>query len=88
MKKCKKLFSYSLECNGEEIELKSNIEGKPLFIGCKNSYDMAEACRVLASKMMELAHEYEHEKDFCAPEYDGAARNEQIEKMRKLGGIY
>lgn len=84
MKKYKKLFSYSFRDYGEHISVSLDDRNTPLFIGCKNNADMAEACRVLAAEMLERAHQFDHAKDFCAPEYDDAARDKQIEKMKKM----
>lgn len=84
MRKYRTLFSYSFRDYGDEISVALDDRDTPLFIGSHNDYDMAEACRVLAAEMLESAHQFEHAKDFVAPEFDNEHREKQIDKLREL----
>ena len=44
---------------------------------------MATACQCLAAHLLEMAHDYEHAKDFCAPEFDKEHREIQLDKVRQ-----
>lgn len=82
MKKNCTLFSCSVSKNG--CDLVASLDGRPIFIGCANTKDAADACLCIAEKMLEMAHLYNHAKDFCAPEYDNEEKEKQIEKLRNI----
>lgn len=84
MNNYKTLFSYSFQDYGDHIALLLNNRNTHIFIGNRSNNDMAEACRVLAAEMLEVAHQFENAKGVCAPEFDKEAREIQIDKVRKI----
>lgn len=74
-------FSCSVSQTG--YDLTASIDGRPVFIGCANTRDAADACIYLAEKLLEMAHLHEHSRDFCAPEYDKQEKEKQLEKLRE-----
>ena len=84
MNNYKTLFSYSFQDCGDHIALLLNNRNTPIFIGNRSNNDMAEACRVLAAEILEVAHQFEHAEEFCASEFDKEAREIQLDKVRKI----
>lgn len=84
MKNYRTLFSYSFQDYGDHIALLRDNRNTPIFIGNHSNNDMAEACRVLAAEILEVAHQFEHAEEFCAPEFDKEAREIQLGKVRKI----
>lgn len=82
MKNFRRLFSYSFRDYGDHVAVFLDDMETPLFLGSHTDSDMAEACRVLAAELLESAHQFDHAKDFCAPEFDKEHREKQIEELR------
>ena len=83
MRKYKTLMSFSFRDYGTDLSVFDDDNPVPLFMGCNNNMDKAEGCRVLAAYLLEVAHTYDHAKDFCAPEFDNEQREKQLDELRK-----
>ena len=83
MKKYKKLISFSFRDYGDCAGVWDDRRKTFIFLGDSgNSQDMATACQCLAGYLLEMAHNYEHAKDFCAPEFDKEHREIQLDAVR------
>lgn len=84
MRTYKTLFSYSFRDYGDHVAVFLDDRKTLLFLGSHTDSDMAEACRVLAAELLESAHQFDHAKDFCAPEFDKEHREKQLDKLREI----
>lgn len=53
-------------------------------LGSPSASNIGDCCRALAAEMLKIAHNCDHAKDFCAPEYDKEEKEKQIEKLRDI----
>lgn len=84
MKKYKTLASFSFRDYGDSAGVWDDKRGSFIFLGNSgNLQDMATACQCLAAHLLEMAHDYEHAKDFCAPEFDKEHCEIQLDKVRQ-----
>lgn len=85
MKKYKALVSFSFRDYGNHSGVWRDGCNTAICMGsvCRPD-DMAIYCRSLSAYLLEMAHQYDHAKDFCAPEFDKQHREMQLEKVRQL----
>lgn len=83
MKKYKTLMSFSFRDYGTNLSVIDDKSPVPLFMGCNNNMDKADALRFLAAYLLQYAHEYDHAKDFCSTEFDKEQREKQLDELRK-----
>ena len=84
MKKYKTLMSFSFREDKDSLGVFNDNTNSFIFLGNPgNMQDMATACQCLAGYLLEMAHNYEHAKDFCAPEFDKEHREIQLDKVRQ-----
>ena len=70
----KRGFAYAVEISNDETSVVEFLNGKelktPVYIGCNNTSDLAQACRIAAYKLLERAEIIMHSKEFMPPEID------------------
>lgn len=84
MKNYKTVCSFSFRDYGHMAGVWRDKCKQPICMGLSNdAHDMASYCRALAGTLLEMAHQYDHNDDFCTPEFDKQHQEIQLEKLRK-----